>query len=110
MTNNQNFVEFMNGVVIPAQNASPDHIRLDGNTSGGNRTVFGCFQHYGRTWKVHSDTHYEPLILAYEATINDDSDPFVEDNTERGGSSLILRSELRELQNSSYKHLYIYEI
>ena len=47
-------------------------------------------------------------MLAYEATINDGSDPFVEDKTEQGGLSLILRPELRELQNSSYKYLYIY--
>ena len=57
---------------------------------------------------MHSDTRYKPLMLAYEATINDGSDPFVEDKTEQGGLSLILRPELRELQNSSYKYLYIY--
>jgi hypothetical protein len=91
-------------------NQNPDHKRLDEQPSGGNRTIFGCFQHDERTWKVHSDTHYKPLMLAYEATINDGSDPFVEHKTKGGRLSLILRPELRELQNSSYKHLYIYEI
>ncbi len=109
MKNNQTFVEFIENEVIPQKEANPDDKRLDGQPSGGNRTVFGCFQHYGRTWKVHSDTHYVPLMLAYDAAI-DGSDPFIEDKTEGGGSSLILKSEIKERQNSRHKYLYIYEV
>jgi len=42
-------------------------MRLDGELSGGNRTVVGVFRGDGRDWKVHEDSHYEPLLIAYEA-------------------------------------------
>lgn len=109
MTNNQSFVEFMKQVVIPAKKANPNDKRLDGQISGGNRTIFGCFQYCGRTWKVHSDTRYEPLMLAYDEAVNG-GDPFVEDTTEGGCFSLILQPKVKERQSSNYKHLYIYEI
>lgn len=107
MTNNQNFVEFMQEI-IPAREENPDHTRLDGQISGGNRTIFGCFQHGGRIWKVHSDTHYEPLMLAYNVAVNG-GDPFVQVTTEGRRSSLKLQPEIREFQSSNYEHLYIYE-
>jgi hypothetical protein len=109
MKDNHNFIEFIKQKVISQKNANPDHIRLDGQPSGGNRSIFGCFQHLGRTWKVHSDTHYEPLMLAYDVAVKG-GDPFVEVTTKRGGSSLVLQPEVKERQSSHYKHLYIYEI
>ena len=109
MTNNQTFVKFIENQVIPKRKVNPDDKRLDGQSSGGNRTIFGCFQHYGRTWKVHSDTHYEPLMLAYKAAITG-SDPFIEDKTEGGGLSLILQPEIKKHQNTKHKYLYIYQV
>ena len=109
MTNYQNFIEFMEQAVIPEQKANPEHIRLDGQLSGGNRSIFGCFEHFGRTWKVHSDTRYEPLMLAHDAAV-EGKDPFVESTTNGGGSSLVLQPEIKERQNTPYKYLYIYEI
>ncbi len=109
MKNNQNFVEFIENKVIRHKKANPKDKRLDGQLSGGNLTVFDYFQHYERTWEVHSDTHYKPLMLAY-ITALDGIDPFIEDKTESGRSSLILKSEIKELQNSKHKYLYIYEV
>ena len=96
-------------LIIPAQNANPNHKRLDGRTSGGNRNIFDCFQHYGRTWKMHSDTHCEPLMLAYNLAIND-GDPFIENTTKGGNTLLVLQPEVKNRQSSGCKHLYIYEI
>jgi hypothetical protein len=109
MTNHQNFLEFVKKEVIPAKKANPDHKRLDRQTSGGNRRVVGHFQHEERLWKVHSDTYYEPLMLAYKAAI-DGIEPFVEDATQKGSASLRLKPEIKRLQTTKYKHLYIYEV
>ncbi|MEO0927120.1 MAG: hypothetical protein AAFY63_14730 [Cyanobacteria bacterium J06643_13] len=107
MTNYRNFVEFMEQLVIPEQKANPEHIRLDGQLSGGNRNIFGGFQHSGRTWIVHSDTHYKPLPLAYVVAVTA-KEPFDENRTAGGGLSLILKPGIKKLQNSSHKYLYIY--
>lgn len=107
--NNSTFVEFMDRVVRPAKKANPNDKRLDGQLSGGNRTVFGCFQHLGRTWKVHSDSHYQPLMLAYDEAVNG-GDPFIENITKGGRYSLILQPRVKEHQSSKHKYHYIYEI
>jgi len=102
------FVSFMEAVVLPAHAASPSDKRLDGWRTGGNFAVFGEFQYGTRHWKVHADTHYEPLMLAYEAA-KSGADPFVEVPTKRG-SSLDLTADLRvRLSEPRFKYLYIYE-
>jgi len=58
------FSAFMRDAVIPHRQANPAARRLDLAWSGGNRAVFGRFLHHGRRWKVHSDTHFEPLEIA----------------------------------------------
>ena len=100
------FLSFMHAEVLPRQAANPDHIRLDGATSGGNREIAGRFQHHGFDWIVHADTHYEPLTLAFTAAKNG-ADPFVEEDT-ANGRCLVLKPELRAQQRSEHKHLYIY--
>ena len=85
------------------------HRRLDGQHTGGNRAVAGEFRHLGKRWKVHSDTHYEPLLVAYEAATAG-NDPFVEAPT-RSGLSLDLNDQLRsKLSERRHKYIYIYEI
>jgi len=105
----QSFVDFVETVVLPARAANPMHRRLDGQRTGGNWAVFGEFRHRGRRWKVHADTHYEPLLVAYEAA-KAGADPFVEVPTQ-SGLSLDLTDELRaKLTVPRYKYIYIYEL
>jgi hypothetical protein len=83
------FGDFINSAVIPHQAAHPEWKRLDGwdrepsKSQKGNRTIFAQFRHAGRTWKVHADTKFAPLMEAY---MKQDGDPFVEEptNTKQG--------------------------
>ena len=101
------FTRFMADVVFPLREKNPEYKRLDGWESGGNFEIAGRFQHIGRTWVVHSDTHYEPLLIAYRATEQDGSDPFVLEDR-KTGLALNLRPDLRSQKSTKFKHLYIY--
>ena len=104
------FVEFMELVVIPQRAANPNHIRLDGETSGGNRAVAGMFRHHNKVWKVHADSVYETLLLAYDSTIEGKvADPFLEESTRRGNCLVLTDSVRRLMVKPRFKHLYIYE-
>lgn len=108
-----NFISFVESVVRPRKTANPDHFRLDGNNSGGNRESAGEFQHHDKLWKVHSDTHYEPLLLAYDLmTKKMIDDPFVEKSTSTGKRTcLVLCDKVqRLLSKPRFKYLYIYEV
>ena len=100
------FLSFVRVEVLPRRAANPDHIRLDGATTGGSRDVAGRFRHNDLGWVVHADTHYEPLLLAHAAA-EAGADPFVEEDTARG-RCLALAPAVRALQKSPHKHLYIY--
>src|SRR5262249_53650896 len=97
-------IHALGGIAPPG--ANPDHIRLDGERTGGSLEVAGRFRHQGRVWVVHADTHYRPLMLAYAAS-EQGADPFVEEDTPRG-QCLALTTELRAQQQSPHKHLHIY--
>jgi len=102
----QDFVSFMSAEVLPKRAANPNHIRLDGRRTGGNRDSAGEFVHHSRRWVVHADTHHEPLEIAFTSAMEGD-DPFIEEETEKG-RSLCLRDDLRAQQSTRPKHLYIY--
>eukprot|EP00456_Euglypha_rotunda_P091245 TRINITY_DN9587_c0_g1_i17.p3 TRINITY_DN9587_c0_g1~~TRINITY_DN9587_c0_g1_i17.p3 ORF type:complete len:110 (-),score=23.26 TRINITY_DN9587_c0_g1_i17:873-1202(-) len=99
------FVDFVDEFVKPLKEANPSSIRLDGRESGGNRDVAGMFTHIGKQWVVHADSHFEPLMLAYDS-MKAGTDPFQEADTPRG-QCLILSDDLRQDRNSP-KYLYIY--
>lgn len=102
------FSTFMRDAVVLRQ-ANPAARRLDLEWSGGNRAIFGRFLHHGRRWKVHSDTHFEPLEIAHRAVRQDPgADPFDEEHTV-SGKCLVLVPALRARQAGRHKHLYIYE-
>ena len=106
----EDFKSFMRDCVTPNRDRSG--IRLDGETKGSSRKVFGYFRYKKQTWKVHEDTHYVPLDLAISA-FDSGEDPFVESVTATGkGIRLALSNKLRELQRerqqSRYEYLYIY--
>jgi hypothetical protein len=104
------FAAFMRSVVLPLRAANPTWRRLDGASTGGNRTVAGQFRHAAQLWKVHADTHFAPLEIAWRAVQADaTSDPFVVEHAQ-AGRCLALRDDLRRQYASPHKHLYIYEL
>lgn len=100
------FLSFMTNQVLPLQAAHPERTRLDGESSGGNRSGFGRFRWGGRVWVVNCDTHLEPLMLAYRAA-QEGQDPFVEEATPEGRSCLALTKALQAKRSSPHKHMYI---
>ena len=89
------FASFVEGYVLPLREAHPGWRRLDGETTGGNRAVAARFLHQGTTWKVHADTHFDPLLVAYDV-IRGGADPFEQESTRTGdGSCLVLIPEVR---------------
>jgi hypothetical protein len=102
------FVEFMDSVVLPRRAAHPDHLRLDGKSSGSNKEVIGRFRHAGSIWRVHADSHYEPLLLATDAATQENSSPFIAQSTAGGSQSLALRDDLQRRRNRQQKDMYIY--
>jgi hypothetical protein len=104
------YISFVENVVLPRRSQNPAAVRLDGETAGGNRTVVGVFRGDGREWKVHEDSHFEPLLVAYEAAKAGDPWPFVEVST-KTGTSLDLKPELRQrMSDRRHKYLYIYSV
>ena len=103
------FLDLMDSVLLPQKRANPLHTRLDGQMKGGNRLGVGQFRYNGKVWVVHADTHYEPMVIAYEEIKrNHGYDPFVEKSTPHG-TCLELKDELQErLPKPKIKHLYIY--
>jgi hypothetical protein len=103
------FSDFMTRYAIPLEQANPAFRRLDGERSGGNRTIAGSFVHDGRRWVVHADTHFRPLRIAYNDELRDPAgDPFKREVT-RAGTCLVLRDDLRRIHDSPHKYLYIYD-
>ena len=102
------YTDFVEAVVLPRRAKNPTDRRFDGALAGGNWSVAGVFQHHGREWKVHEDSHYEPLLAAYETFHHGIPSPFVEEPT-KTLSSLNLRTELRaKLSERKHKYIYIY--
>lgn len=102
------FEAFYESVIEPLRAANPDHRRLDGQQSGGNYDVVGRLRYQGRRWKIHADTHYEPLDIAYQAlTGSPPRDPFVTAPT-KTGVRLDLAEDLQRRRGTRYRHLYVY--
>lgn len=104
------FKLLMEAEILPRRTSNPEDIRLDGGRKDGYPKVAGRFRYNNKVWRVADDTHYEPLIIAYEAMKKDAScEPFVEELTAKG-ASLVLTDGLRKLTSSNrFKHLYIYQ-
>jgi hypothetical protein len=104
------YVSFVEDVVLPRRASNPHHKRLDGAVAGGNWAVAGVFRGGGGEWKVHEDSHYGPLLAAYEAARAGDPWPFVEEAT-KTGTALDLKPELRErMTDNRHKYIYIYSV
>ena len=102
------FTEFVERVALPRLLENPRATRLDGQDSGGNRKVAGRFFFAGKQWKVHSDTHFEPLLLAYWHARRFSEASTFERVATGSDEKLDLVTELRRVRASSHQHLYIY--
>lgn len=105
MNCHNDFENLMVNNIIPFHALHGNWKRLDGQNSGGNRKVFACFIFKGKRWKIHSDTHFDELINAYNDIINE-NDPFIIVSTRNGNNQCI---ELRNDLAKRPKHIYIYE-
>ena len=103
------FASFIESYVLPLRKEHPGWRRLDGETTGGNRNVAARFVHQNTTCKVHADTHFDPLLVAYEAA-RGGADPFEQELTRASGSlCLVLVPSLRvKTAVPSRKYLYMY--
>jgi len=102
----KDYCSFYREVVEPLKVNNPAQKRLDGRSSGGSRDSAGEFIFDNRTWTVHTDSHFEPLQIAFESFENG-INPFVVRETARG-LALTLTKELWEGQSTRFKHMYIY--
>ena len=101
------FVAFVDTKVTPLRDANPDWKRLDGATSGSNADVVGAFRYKGAAYRVHADTHFEPLYVAYQAVKAGEEEPFTEAPT-KTGERLDLTPALKEQVKGRARHLYAY--
>jgi hypothetical protein len=109
ITIHEDFFRLMEAEILPRRDANPTHVRLDGEFTGGNCQVAGRSRHNGKVWKIHANTHYEPLLQAYNAEKTDATcDPFIETPTKKG-TCLVLNDNLRKLMSTSFRHMFIYE-
>ena len=100
----------MEAEILPSRMSNPEDIRLDGGRKDGYPRIAGRFRYNNKTWRIADDSHYEPLIIAYEAMKKDPScEPFVDELTTKG-CSLVLTDELQKLRTRNrFKHFYIYQ-
>lgn len=105
----ENFEQLMLIKILPAYQNNSSLERLDGNPSGGNRTIYAYFKDNDKVkWKIHSDTYFEELIKAYE-DFQQGNNPFVILRTKRNKNDcLILRNDLVKVGEP--KHIYIYKV
>jgi len=102
------FPTFMQRVALPMHLANPGHRRLDGNETKGNWDVAGRFRWKGRIWKVHMDSHFESLLLAYYAYQHVlQEDAFVEADMQNG-VRLDLAPTVVTPRRTEDRYLYIY--
>lgn len=102
------FTEFVERVALPRLLENPRALRLDGQDGVGNRKVAGRFLLAGRQWKVHSDTHFEPLLLAYWHARRFGETATFERVATGADEKLDLVTELRRIRASPNQYLYIY--
>ena len=103
----ESFARWVEAYVLPLQRSNPTWHRLDGLNGGGNREIFGRFRYEDQIWEVHGDTHFVPVIRAYQAVRDEQvSDPFVVEQA-KVRQCLNLKPELRNTQLP--KHFYVYE-
>ena len=91
-----------------SQIAHLNTLRIDGNEKGGNRKSASTFIFNGHVWKVHQDSHIEPLKKAFEEFSNGQM-PFIMTNTKGNkGKCLILNPAIYSISES--KKMYIYKV
>ena len=94
----------MEELILPLLQANPDYERLDGLTLNGKGAGFATFEHFGRKWRLASDTKPDRIITAWKL-YQDEKESFVLADTGR-------RRCLRLNNGGSGKAngLFIYEV
>lgn len=98
------FQSLMEELAIPFFQQNPGSERLDGQTSGGNRTNFATFEHQGHKWKIAMDTRTDRLLAAWKL-FQEGKEPFVQGNT---GERMCLR--LNDGVSKEANGLYVYVV
>lgn len=102
----ETFRAWVLGAALPLLAGSVDALRLDGRSSGGNREVYGRFRFADRVWRVHGDTHFEPVLTAFWAMQREQGDAALVVRATRGGECLELRHDLA--LGGAPKRFYVY--
>lgn len=109
----ESFLELMEQVIVPRFEADPNSTRIGSKALGGGPRMPSCYFVYrGRTWRVHGDSAYQPLMIAYKAMKSGALPyPFVEKTKSRGsGLCLLLHESLAPvLASLPIQRMYIYE-
>ena len=98
----------MRQLVLPMHAVNPSHRRLDSPRTEGNWDVLCRFRCKGAVWKVHMDSHFEPLLLAYYAwqfRLGDDVFAVAEMDS---GVRLDIVPEISAIRPTEHRYLYIY--
>jgi hypothetical protein len=104
----EDFGEMMRAVVIPMHLVAPDHLRLDSPRTDGNWDVLCRFRWRTGVWKVHFDSRYEPLILAYYGwSFGLGEAVFVEVPMD-AGVRLDIAPSIAVIRPTSHRYLYLY--
>jgi hypothetical protein len=98
------FSDLIQNAVLEIRRQHPDWIRLDGNVSGGNRNTFATFRYKYKTWKIHSDTTLDALLIAWELE-SAGKVPFEIAVTAKGNSCLRLPETLEGEADGLYVYL-----
>jgi hypothetical protein len=102
------FEAFIEAAVLPVRAQHPTRRRLDGWPSGGNWEIAGRFWHAEALWTVHADSHFEPLLLAYEAARRGE-EPFIIESTQTRRALNLRSAQRAQMSDPRFKYIYIYE-
>lgn len=98
------FNDLMQSSILPLHKAHPDWEQLDGQESGGNRSIFATFRYNYHPWKIHADTRIDKLLEAWQIAEAGEK-PFQIAKTEQGTLCLHLAGQVENEANGLYIYL-----
>ena len=102
------FGEMMRQAVLPMHLAAPGNVRLDSPRTDGNWDVLCRFRWRDRVWKVHMDSHYEPLLLAYYGWHCVAKDEVFVEAPMKNGVRLDIVDSVIGIRPTQHRYLYLY--
>lgn len=107
----ESFSDLMEQKVLPSMPDRPEKFRLNGQNKDSKKPpkILGYFRgDEGEVFKLHDDSLYVPLLLAYAVYINGGY-PFVKKTTKDETITLELRNDLQQLMSINKKGFYAYK-